>query len=216
MTASPTHSASMAVWGVPDVVSVGETFSVKIGMKCSEGCDLGGSEVLVRDSGRNELARAALSAPGAFGGTGLCGAEVQLVAPDLAGSLTWEAVMGESEGARAESDCIHTCAPKRFGLSVSNPRSVDVNFAVIGQDSRSPLENVRIMLRPYRGYTDKFGCLSLVVAPGSYIVHATKDRYEDYSREVEVSSDLDVSIELEPSLYVEDYRGYMQRVIKPK
>lgn len=209
MDASLKHAVSMAVWDVPDVVTKGEPFTIKVGLMCSNGCDLSGNEVIASDSAGVELGRAVLSAPGSVDGVDLCCAEMELVAPVVAGCCTWKVVLAEDASG-------HACLPYRVNLNVSDPATIAVCVAVTGQDTKAPISDVRIMLRPYRGYTDETGTLVLTVAPGSYVVHATKDRYENHARQIEIASDIDISIELEPSVYVEDYRGHMERVVKER
>ena len=90
--ASPSpHSTSVVVWDAPSTVECGETFSVKLGVKCSAECRPDGWTVEVLDHDGTVRATAAPSDEPWRGTTALYFAEVELSAPDTDGLYSWEA-----------------------------------------------------------------------------------------------------------------------------
>ena len=58
----PPHDTRIVVWDVPATIECGETFGVKVGVKCSSGCRPDGWTVEVRDhDGKKRAWRSAAS-----------------------------------------------------------------------------------------------------------------------------------------------------------
>jgi len=109
---------------------------------------------------------------------------------------------------------IHPAATRLITFSaVAKPEHV-VTITVIAQDTKEYPGQTRVMLRPYGGYADDQGVIQFEVAPGAYKLFARSDLYEDYNDIVQVDSDMQITIELEPSEYEEDYRGNRTRITK--
>jgi hypothetical protein len=109
---------------------------------------------------------------------------------------------------------IHPAASRLFTFSaVAKPEHV-VTIIVVAQDTKEYPGQTRVMLRPYGGYANDEGIIQFEVAPGAYKLFARCDQYEDYNDIIQVESDLQITIELEPSEFEEDYRGNRTRIVK--
>lgn len=117
----------------------------------------------------------------------------------------------DSEPVQAPS---HASASASFSFSVTKAADSNVTIITIDESIKQPVANAHVMLRPYSGYTDADGALRLRVSKGSYRLCITVDRYEDYFDVVDLDDGSIITIDLEPSVYMEDYRGNICRVRK--
>ncbi|MCL2632497.1 MAG: hypothetical protein FWD45_05385 [Coriobacteriia bacterium] len=296
---SEPHQVSLAVWDIPSPVNCESSFSVIVGAKCHQGCQISGSLVTIYDT---------LGIPR---GSGLLGDElysdsvslywtrVQLMAPAEIGNYSWEARLtedsllaipvtiiveeaeeqptestadadlsgstedtseenlaqpdaeadspaAEGEGAEEAGDIEgteeagdtdagaentdatdtaaaedtdpgiidHQLATRVFNFSSVAKPEHHVTITVVAQNTLEYPGTTQVMLRPYSISTVDSGVVSFYVAPGTYKLFARCDRYEDYNEIIQVNSDMQITIELEPSEYEEDYRGNFTRIEK--
>jgi hypothetical protein len=97
-----THPTSLVVWGVTSPVELGMTFKAIVGAKCLEGCSLAGRQILVQDSQGQQVTTGILSEDAYSDTVSLQWTEVELTAPAVAGTYTWEVLLPAAEAPVAE------------------------------------------------------------------------------------------------------------------
>jgi hypothetical protein len=204
-----THPTSIAVWDIVSPVQLSTIIKIRVGAKCSKGCNLANSQIVIHNSQGTQIAMGVLGDTLYSAAVALYWTEIKLVAPAATGIHTWKATLST-----AEQEPAHAKASIDFNINVVEMAENTVTIVAVGQHNQNMLTDAHIMLRPYSGYTDNEGMLTLKVADGHYELYVTKDRYEDYTLSITVTGDVTLRVELEPSLYEEDYRGNLKRVRK--
>ncbi len=85
------HAMRLTVWGLPTAIVGGERFTLKVGIKCSCGCNLAGREVSIVNGEGIQVVAGTLKDEVWPGTSTLFFAEVEGQAPLAAGHQTWEA-----------------------------------------------------------------------------------------------------------------------------
>lgn len=201
------HATSMAVWDVASPVVVDTAFKLKVGVKCSAGCNLAGEEIEIYDHEGVKIATGTLGDVPYADRVDLYWAEVEVTAPATKGAYRWEAVLAQP---RLETP--HREASYKFGFSSAERPEHTVTVEVVDQETEAPVANARVMLRPYSSRTDESGMATLAAAGGEYKLDVTKEKYDTFATTVTVTGDASIRVELEPSLYREDYRGNLWKV----
>ncbi len=201
------HATSMAVWDVTSPVIVGADFTVKVGVKCATGCSLANENIEIYDHEGASVATGTLGDVPYSNTDDLYWAEVALTAPAAKGTYTWEVKLP-----RPGLELPHEGTSFKFGFSAAREPKHAVTIEVVNQETKAPVANAHVMLRPYSGHTDGKGVVKLKAAEGEYILYVAKDEYETYRATVEVAGDTTIQAELLPALFVEDYRGNLSKV----
>ena len=192
MTADTTlHETSLAVWDVPSAVAAGERFAVKVGVKSSAECALGGRAVEVLDES------GAVSASGRLGdvpwpGTAaLFWTEVELRAPLALGLATLAARFDA-----AELDPPHQSAWSSFSVAiVGRPEhSLIVTVAASGR----PIEEACVRLGALRAMTDAAGRAEIKLAKGRYELSVWKTGFDTAAVPLVIDADALVEVEARP------------------
>lgn len=184
------HATSMAVWDVPSPVIMNRSFTIKVGVKCSATCQLGGRRIEVCDGADTRIGESRLGEMPWPGTSGLYVAEVELAAPAMDGTAFWSARF-----AAAEAGLPHDEASAAFSFRVVRPPEHRVTVRVADKGTKAPLENVEVRLGVYRASTDAQGQASLEVPGGVYTVEAWKAGYEMRTRSVKVGKELTIRVE---------------------
>jgi hypothetical protein len=215
----PPHTTNVVVWDIPSAIVVGERFKIKVGMKCSNECDLAnspfgiyddglqGSEAGsgIRDPGSEEgsgigdqgsrdgkrVATGTLSGDRWPGTTGLYVAEVELEAPAAEGLYTWSV---RSLGSDAEIP--HAEGSVSFGVRVVSHPEYLVTVETVDKESQTPLSGARVVMHPYKAVTDERGIAEVRVAKGAYKLFVSQSRYLTFGLPVEVDADMTTRAEL--------------------
>lgn len=189
--ASP-HATSVVVWDVPSSLVVGETFSVKVGVKCSNECPLTHARFGVYDHRGAQVAGGVLTGDVWPGTSGLYVVDVTLEAPAEEGLYTWtvrttaeELPPPHEEGAAAT-----------FGVRVVNRPDHRVVVKTFDKDSHAPLAGARVVMHPYQAVTDSGGVAELHVTKGAYKLFVSQTHYETLGMSVEINGDLTTRVEL--------------------
>ena len=190
------HATILEVWDVPSSIVLGGKFEVKLGAKCSAGCDLTGREIEIYD---HEGARAATATLGEVSGSDeLCCAQVVLVAPGTERRYRWTAKYPEPglELPHEEASCTFA-----FGV-VRQPEHV-LTIEVVENETANPASDANVLLRPhiyggsaYSSRTDEAGLVRLSVPKGKYQLYVSTEEREKYVPSVNVDSDLAIKVEL--------------------
>ena len=185
------HSTRVAVWDVGSAIECGEKFSIKLGMKCSSDCHPDGWTLEVRDHDGKELARAAVSDDVWPETASLYYAEVELTAPEMEGLYRWEAE------ARAPSlDIPHAESVASFSVRVVPPPECVLTVEAVDMESQDPVEGVKVVVHPYRAFTDERGIAQMRVPKGEYKLFVSGRDYFPFQSNGEVKTDMTIRAEL--------------------
>ena len=209
------HTTNVVVWDIPSAIVVGERFRIKVGMKCSNECNLANSEFGIydhglegsgigdrgsaegsgiRDQGSKEGRRVAtgrLSGDRWPGTTGLYVAEVELEAPAAEGLYTWSVRSAESD-----VEIPHAEGSISFGVRVVSHPEYLVTVETVDKESQTPLSGARVVMHPYKAVTDERGIAEVRVAKGAYQLFVSQSRYLTFGLPVEVEADMTAKAEL--------------------
>jgi hypothetical protein len=185
------HSTSIAVWGGPSPLRIGEAFSVEIGAKCRLGCDLTGCEVEVADTDSgSSVATARLRRVSTDDQTPLHRVRPDLVAPEREGQHSWSVRLHPSR-----LPPMHGGSEAKFSFAVVEAADLTVTVEVVDGDTGTRLPDAHVRLGVYRGVTGESGLVALRAPKGSYQLGVWKAGYRPAAVAVEVSEDLAVRIE---------------------
>ena len=194
------HAISMAVWDVVSPAVVKTESKLKVGAKCSVGCQLTGKQVEIYDHSDQKVAVGTLGDVPWTGTTKMYWTEVTVPIPDTPGYYTWQAKFSETE-----QDTLHTAKKASFGFTVVKPPECTVTIQVVEQETNVPLSNASIIMHPYRTKTDKHGRASLAVDKGEYQLYVTReDKYDSWQQTVQVTDDMTITAELALMSIVQD------------
>ncbi len=193
------HATSIAVWDVPSPITFKAKFKIKVGVKCSAGCQLAGKPIEVYDE------KEAKVAPGRLGETpwqqtsGLYWTEVELAAPAAEGMYSWTARFPASE-----LELPHEGISSSFNFKTGRPPEHTVTIEVIDKDTNTPIKGAYVLLNPRRAYSDESGVAKIEVSKGEYELYVSKDDYATFQTTVKVSDDVTIKVEL---LFVPELSG---------
>lgn len=191
-----THDRSVVVWSVPTAIQRGETFSIKVGLKCSAACQPDAWTIEVRDHRGNAVASARLGSEPWSGTEALYYAKVRLTAPAAEGLYAWEA-FAPAVASEADRDG-HCEARGAFSVRAVPAPECRLTVVAVDKESRSPVKGARIVVHPYRALTDEHGVAQLRVPKGLYRLFVSGRDYYPFRGDGEVAADATVRAELEP------------------
>ena len=190
------HSTSMAVWDVPSPIAFNDKFKIKVGVKCSAECKLTGKEIRIYGRKGKKVAAVVLGDVPWPGTSALYWAEVELEAPGVQGDYRWRVKLPEPD-----LELPHEGASYHFAFTTARPPEHVVTVEVIGQDTKAPIRNAHILLRPqsgypYKAYTDEAGMAKLEVPKGKHELFVSESDCETFQASVEVADDVAIKTEL--------------------
>jgi len=186
------HTTRVLAWDAPPSVVAGDTFSIKIGIKCSSECVFADKAFEIYDQGGAKVATSVLSDDIWPGTSGLYFAAVELEAPSTAGLYQWSV---KSAGKDLERP--HAEGTTEFSLRVVDRPECLVKVEAVDKISQEPLAGARVALHPYRAVTDERGLAEIRVAKGAYDLFVAKTRYLTLGLPVEVTADMTARAELD-------------------
>ena len=201
------HDVNVVAWDIPTAIVVGEKFTIRIGIKCAQECDLANTDFGIFDEKGTQVAAGRLPAERWPGTTGLHVAEVELEAPAAEGLYTWSvktpsAKLGASPsttlaaGPEAEGEIAHAEESINFGVRVVGRPEYLVTVETVDGADQTPLSGARVVLHPYRAVTDERGIAKVRVAKGAYKLFVSQTRYITFGLPVEVEADMTARAEL--------------------
>ena len=185
------HGIRILVWDVPSTVAAGERFRMRVGAKCSSGCAPTGWTFEIQDHLGATRARAELEDAPWPGTTALFSAEVELDAPESEGLHTWVAVLLPAAGKHPHDEGRTT-----FRVRSVAPPEILLRVEAIDRDSRRPVERAKVVVHPYRTFTDADGVAELRIPKGEYRLFVSGKRYVPYRQLGAVTEDTTVRTEL--------------------
>ena len=186
------HSTRIVVWEVPATIECGETFSVKVGVKCSSECRLDGWTVEVRDHDGSTRASAVTSKRPWRDTVGLHYVLVELNAPDSEGLYTWEARASVNN----LTEVRHAEGIARFGVRAVPAPDCVLTVVAVDVESQVPVEGAKVVAHPYRTFTDEQGMAKVRVPAGEYRLFVSGKKYFPYRSDCDVKADLTVKADL--------------------
>nr|WP_306266188.1 hypothetical protein [Pararhizobium sp. IMCC3301] len=186
------HATRLMVWDVPSAIETGARFSIKIGLKCSSGCDMEGRRVAIMDHFDAEVGAARISGALWPECDGLYFVEVDLTAPDTSGQYQWQIQATSHETAYS-----HQAAVICFGVHTVTRANCTVRIEAVDSVKDEPLRNMSVVMHPYRARTDDAGVAEIRVARGSYSVFLSGRGYYPMRREMDVNKDVTTRAALE-------------------
>lgn len=187
------RALEVMVWDVPSAVETGAGFAFKVGARCSCACDLGGRRVTIALGDGSGQVSATLAREPWPGTEALYFAEVELVAPQLAGEYDW---LVATDGAGLEP--AHAIGSTTARAKVVEAADCVVSMEVVEADGGNPIVGARVVMHPYRAATDGEGGARLRVRKGTYDVLIAAKTYSPHSMAIEVAGDLATRVELLP------------------
>ena len=185
------HATHVVAWDVPPAIVAGERFRMKVGIRCSSGCQLAHRRFEIRDHESAVVAAGSVSGEIWPGTSALHAAETELDAPLEAGLYTWSVIVPESDLGAPHAEGAVSVGVR----AVSRPECL-VTVEVVDKDSRAPLPGTHVVMHPFRAVTDDRGVAALRVARGAYTLFASQTRYLTLGLPVEVTADMTASAEL--------------------
>ena len=169
------HKTSLAVWDVASPVVLSGRATMKVGVKCSAGCELSNHEVELRDESDNVNARALLGTQTWPGTAGLYWTKIDFLAPSTTGTHQLRVTCAHGD-ARLDITCITVPRPE-----------CSLTIQIRDEGTCATVGDVDVRLGVYRASTDPQGQAKIEVPRGSYSLTAWKMGYELVTTEVVIS-----------------------------
>ena len=185
------HETSIVVWDVPPTIVAGERFAIKVGVKCSSACRPTGWLAEIRDHDGCVAATATLSDEPWRGTGALRYAEVQLQAPCEQGLYRWKAA-----APGADLTIPHTVQSMEFGVRTVPPPEFRVRIEVLDKESQAPISGAKVVVHPYRTFTDGEGVAEIRVPKGDYTILVSGKKHIPFRTSGLVTEDMTVRAEL--------------------
>jgi hypothetical protein len=183
------HEVSLAVWDVTSPVVAGRRVTLKVGVACSNGCNLAGAIIDVYTYAEARLGGGTLGPAPAPGTAALYWTELDVAAPAVESAHSWTL--------RATvPDDVHGQASSSFSCVVVRPPEHRVTITVVEKDSRAPLDGVELRLGMFRATTNDAGVAAMDVCGATYEVTAWKLGHDILSSSLLVAGDLTVELEM--------------------
>jgi len=193
------HAISITVWDVPSPIAFGDEFKIKVGVRCSAGCNLTGKEVAIHDYEGVKVATGTLGDVPWSGTSALYWAEVELEAPGTEGCYAWEAKFP-----KPDLELPHEGASYAFAFGTARQPEHVVTVEVLDKATNTPIRHADVILHPYRDHTDERGMARLMVPKGEYELYVSGSDRKTFQTTVKVASDVAVRAELLVAPVVDD------------
>lgn len=187
-----THVTSMAVWDVPFPVVLDTPFKIKVGVKCSNECNLAGSLVEIFDQTQSLVASGTSGDTPWQANAALYWTEVELHAPVTEASYNWTA-----KSSNPGSDAIHAPVAQTFSFATVKAPECVVTVQVTDKVKNQPIKNAQVILHPFSGFTDEQGIANIGVTKGEHKLWIPKiAKFDTFRTTVQVQDNITVKAEL--------------------
>jgi hypothetical protein len=186
------HATSMAIWDIPSSpVTVDHPFTLKVGVKCSATCSLGGQTVVVADESGRRVGEGTLSDQPWPDTVALYVAEVSVTAPPVSGLWSWTVGFAETDRPLPHSE-----SSAAFTFLTALAGDHELTIRVTDKHTHAPIDRVEIQCGRYRALTNAQGLAALQLPVGTYHVNAWKRGYDDATlTSVDLRADLLLHLE---------------------
>jgi len=183
------HEISLAVWDVASPLAVNTSSKIKVGAKCSAGCELTGQDIEIRNEAEITIACGKLGSVPWPGTTALYWTQVDVMSPTHAGTHTWAAVLPP-----LSLEAPHATVSLPFNLITVPPPQRTVIVEVVEKDTGSPVDDVEVRFSMYRASTDKMGVAKVRLPDGIFELAIWKLGYHGVSKSIEVVRDVRIQL----------------------
>jgi hypothetical protein len=189
------HATRVLVWDIPPAIEAGQQFGLKVGMKCSSGCDMAGRAFEIFDQTGTRVRVGTVSGELWPGSDGLYYAALEMTAPETEGLHGWRIDVPAATGRYP-----HQAASASFNVRTVAPAEFTVRVEAVDTEREEPLANMSVTMHPYRATTDAHGIAEVRVPKGTYSVYVSGPGYYPVQREMEVAGDVGTraAMEAEP------------------
>src|SRR5438105_5821750 len=177
------HKASIAVWELASPLVIGRQAKLKVGVKCSAGCQLTDQQIEIHDGAGEAIARAGLGATPWPGTSGLYWTDIEFPVPPEAGTHTFSVT------------CEHGDARSGFSFIAVEPPDHSLTIQIHDKTTKEPIPEVEIRLGVYSGISDERGLATIEVPKGNYPLTVWKLGYELFSAELSIANAAAVDVE---------------------
>jgi len=185
------HCIRVVIWDTPAAIECGEQFSIKIGVKCSSECRPDAWVLEVSDHEGENLASVTIGEKVLRDTTALCYTEVQLTAPPSEGLVSWQARASVIDAKIPHTECVTS-----FNVRAVTASECVLAIEAIDHDSQSPVEGAKVVVHPYKAFTNKCGMAEVRVPKGGYTLFVSGKNYFPFRKECDVQSDTAIRAEL--------------------
>ena len=184
------HELTLAVWDLPSPVVTGRPLALRVGAKCSHGCDLTGAPVEIRNDAETVVGGGTLGPTPWAGTSALYWTDVELSGPDAAGPACLTASIAAVE------DHLHPIASSTSRFVAVNPPEHLVTLKVTNRETGTGVMGAEVRVGPFRAATDEEGVASIELPSGAFEVTAWKPGYDAASTSVDVAGRVRVELAL--------------------
>lgn len=184
------HELTFAVWDLPTPVVTGRPLALKVGAKCSHGCDLTGATVEIRNDAETMVGGGTVGPTPWAGTIALYWTDVELTGPDVAGPACLTASIAAVERH------LHPIASSTFRFVAVNPPEHPVTLKVTNSETGTGVVGAEVRCGPFRAATNEEGVASIELPSGTFELTAWKAGYDAASTSVHVAGRLSVELVL--------------------
>ena len=185
------HSTRVVVWDVPSAIECDENFVIKLGVKCSSECRSDGWLAEIHDQDEKQQATTRVDGERWPGTAALYYTEVHLTAPNTKGLYAWKATARLDD-----SDAPHTECTARFGVRVVAKPDCLVRVVAVDMESQIPVEGAKVVVHPYKAFTDERGVAEVRVQEGEYRLFVSGKDYFPFRSDGKVETSVTIRAEL--------------------
>lgn len=190
------HERDIVVWDVPSAIDCGAAFSIHVGMKCHCGCPPSDWRVEIRDQDGAAIAAATVGDQLWPETAALYYCRIELAAPEEAGLFAWE-IVGAGQTPEVPAAPAHPAC--HTALMVRTVPAGDCRLTVIAVDrvSQEPVPGLRVVIHPYRAWTDDSGAAEFRLPRGQYRLFVSGKDFFPFRSDGTLNGDTTIRAELE-------------------
>ena len=185
------HTCSIAVWDVPSPASMGEPLQIKIGVRCSAACQLGGCLVEIHDEAGTKIGEGKLDDHPRSGTSALYWTEIEMETP-VTEDVHFRTVVFMGTG----PELPHEKSDTSFSFRTDKPKQHWATVTVIEKSTRAAVGDVEVRCGHYMASTDKSGIAKIALPQGTFEVSMRKDGFQAQPFDITVNADLVVDLEV--------------------
>ena len=185
------HRTNLIAWEVPSVIGCGEIFNVKLGVKCSSGCQPIGWFFCVHNQDGIEQTNVLVGNDLYVGTDSLYYAACELKAPEETGLYNWVAKVKLED-----SDNVHEESIAIFRVRVLPEPDCLLTVIAVDIETDVPIQGVQVLAHPYRAFTNDNGVAEVKVPKGAYTLFVSGKNYFPFRSSNKVTKDLTIRAEL--------------------
>lgn len=191
------HEMRLTVWDAASPVAAGETFSVKVGAKCSACCALAGRWIELFDEEGQRVGTGLLGEACWPGTEATYWTQISARAPSVAGAVAWTARLAAAPDGTGHAGG-EPEAVARLRFLVTEAPAHRVSITLCEKESDAPVADAMVRLGVHRKPTDRAGRAEFAVPAGEHALFVSKAGYAMPQRTLAVAGDLDLPLCVEP------------------